>query len=1075
MIGGEGSFLTDHGTCAGLHSFSKAMKKADLYAGYGLEAYQAKDSRKITKIYDSEKGKDRAFKKGEDSFHLILLAKDNEGFRNLCRISDESHRSGFYYDPRLDWELLEKYKEGLICTTACMGSLPNQALMENGDMTPFNKLHRIFGDDLFIELHTYGSEDCIQLNHDLVQIANEKSIPVIFSCDAHYAVPDQYLIHEAMLCAQYNEKLDELKNPNYFEETEDGTFGRHHPPVLYLMSEEEVRQELSYLPQSVVDESISNSELIRQKCRVDFGEKKVYLPKFKSEEDSRQMFIRLIEEGIIEKYGEDASDEVWDRAETEMRAILDAGLHDYFLIMWDICHWTDLQGIMRGPARGSAGGALIANALDITSIDPIRYNLQFERFWNAGRSDGLPDIDIDFQKSRIKEVRQYVIDKYGDDKVLRIANHMRIQPKSAIDKAGMVLYEYPPYSDMDKIKRTIETTDDAGQIKPWNEMWDTLQEWADKDSEPHPLLEWEEKHPDLFDLARGLSGRLSGYGVHASAIVISSVPLKDHLPARSTKDDDSVDRELVTQADMKGVEDAGFVKFDFLGLRTLDTLMESALLSGQFGEDSRETRIAICKHFRNLNPNHLSDSCWEQIDKKHTLGIFQIEQGNAARKIGKDLKPRNIEDLGLIVALNRPGPLRMKTLAGRKMIEQFMAIRQGLEDPEYPHEILVDILEKTYGMFVYQESIIAYFSAIGYSLSDADHIRKILGKKLVKEMEAEIPKYLSYAEKFMSKAQAESIWQFIEEFSKYSFNKSHSIGYAYITAWTMYGKWKWPTEFIMASIITDSKKVAEYVREAKRIQVKVLPPNVNKSEVLITKDENTIVYGLVDIKGIGSPASEWIIQSRPFESIESVIEKIQEEKGCPCNKGHLQKFIDSGAFDDFGYRLAKCENCKGTGKVPEMAPKKSGDGLKRVLSPCTECKLGYVRTELPSEQEKMQEQEEFLGIVLLDPNEELIEQYQSELDNLDLPSEADIEEKREVQVAGVITDIQLRKTGQSAWTPNAPFANVTIEWKGDEITFVAWPEKYEAFKFMLKKNALGAFTLITGPRGPRLEKGKVYT
>ena len=431
-LGLPGAFLTDHGTVAGFPQFTKAMKEKDLWVGYGMEAYQSAHDR--TNKRNSE---GKPFKKGEDEFHLILLAQTREGYANLLRIADEANRSGFYYRPRVDWDLLKRYREGVIATSACMGSLFCQRLMD-GDVSPISKMHEIFKDNFFIELSTYDTDEQRALNNDLLHVARDRGIPVIYANDAHYAHPDQYDIHEALLCAQYGEYL--LAPKKYSNVPDDPSY--HHPECLYIMGEDEVRERMSHLPDSVVDEAIANTDLLMEMCSFELEKNPTFLPKFKVPEeysDSAEMLESLVAEGLEERY--ELTDEVLDRAEFEYEAIVSAGLQDYFLIVWDYINYALSHGVMVGPGRGSVGGSILAYALGITAIDPLKYGLQFERFWNPGRADGLPDIDTDFEQSARQFMIEYVKRKYGEDRVLPIGNHIMIRPKSAIDKAAMVLDE----------------------------------------------------------------------------------------------------------------------------------------------------------------------------------------------------------------------------------------------------------------------------------------------------------------------------------------------------------------------------------------------------------------------------------------------------------------------------------------------------------------------------------------------------------------------------------------------------------------------------------------------------------
>lgn len=566
QIGLPGGFLTDHGTVAGLPEFRKEMEKQGLFCGYGVEAYQARTSRKIQE----------GFKAGEDTFHLVLVAKNIEGYRNLFRLTDEANRSGFYYKPRVDWELLEKYHDGIIATSACMASLICNDI-RNDDRSSLDQMLKIFKDDFFLELHTYDHEDQRAINHELVSIGQERGIPVVFANDAHYAFPEQYEIHEAFYAAQMGGVIDEPKG-KYANVPDDPT--KYHPPCLYIMDEAEVRKALDHLPERIVDEALDNSDAIMEMCRFELPETKLHLPKYPTP-DPAGLLIEETEKGLWLRFGEDCPEEVYERAEYELQTLIEAGLHDYFLIVWDYVKDALEEGIFVGPGRGSVGGSLVAYALGFSNVDPIKYELQFERFWNPGRAAGLPDVDVDFEKGGRPRVLEKLRRKYGENRVMPISNHTMLWPKSAIDKAGMVLYgKQAPWGLMRRTKQIIETTEDAGKLLSWEETEETIREDASLWEEYSRLKDAE---PDLFFLAEQFSERLHTYGQHASAVVIADIDLQDEIPGRLANDKDSEEgKQMVTQFEMHTIEDLGFVKFDLLRIRNLDTILRAAQLSGEF-------------------------------------------------------------------------------------------------------------------------------------------------------------------------------------------------------------------------------------------------------------------------------------------------------------------------------------------------------------------------------------------------------------------------------------------------------------------------------------------------------------
>lgn len=1047
-----GAFLTDHGTVAGFAPFAKAMGERDLFYGFGMEAYQAKVSRKtkpdpVEKLVKNKNGKEVKRKSTpRDQAHLILLAKNEVGLRNLMCIADESGRSGYYYVPRVDWELLEKFNEGVICTSACMSGLVADGLKpywDDADGKPsteaLSRYMDIFGDDFFIELHTYSDPKQEVLNLKLCELAQERGIPLVYANDAHYACADDHMKHEVMLSMQQGKSLFEDK----------GDYASHkdrmswHPNDLYIMGEGDVRERLSYLPKRIVDESISNSDLIASKCDARLPEKKMHLPVFKPREEvinNEVYLLDLIEAGLKKRYGKSIPEEVIEQAIYEYTAITEAGLGDYFLIVWDLIQWCRHQKIKVGPGRGSVGGSVMAYALEITQVDPFKFGLYFERFWNPGRADGLPDIDIDIQRSRRPEAKQYLKNRYGELRVLSIGNHIRMRPKQAIDKVGVAFWGkgHSKYGLLQIIKNLIETLNDAGKQPSWDKIWDddevslALQKFCDEDEEIETLLQ----------TAEAMTGRIATYGIHASAIVISDVDLPQYLPCRmaTPKDDSGEDGEKVpvTQLEMDGVEDAGFPKFDVLGLKTLDVLDITAQLAGDSDFDFDAVDYDAIPE---------GEGFWELMDNAITLGLFQIEDGHAARKISKDLKPRSLEDLGAIVALNRPGPLR------GGVVDRYIVRRDGKEPVEYAHPILEDILRESHGDFLYQEGVIAYFRAIGYDLGEADYIRGILGKKKVKLMEAEYPRYLERACNFMPKTKAEAIWKSIEEFSKYSFNKSHSVEYGLILAQTMYAKWQWPTEFIMASIMVISEgnatkrkeKIAAFIEEARKMDIPVLPPDINHSDTAICKVDDTIYFGLRDVKFVGDMACDWVKENRPFKSYEHFLEvhaeaqeahedlpKDKRPKKSPrqqCSSKAIDCLYNAGAFD-------------------AVSP--------RDISIAEICSL----------------QEELMGIMLSDPDSDLADKYADRIKNLRKLSELEKASKA-MSVPGVVTNVKkvtIREDANWVQMRGREMAIIDIRWAGESMSFAAFPDELKTYSNSLRRGRFCKFTIKPGKKGFSLKE-----
>jgi len=1013
QIGAPGAFLTDHGVVAGWRPFHKEMSGRGLQAGFGIEAYQAA-------VHRSSRPESK--KRSRDQSHLVLLAKNNKGVENLMRISDEANRTGFYFVPRVDWEILEQYKEGVMATSACLSGLVAKGIA-NDDRSDLYRYIDIFGDDFFIELHTYDDPYQVEINKELVSISKEHGVPLVYASDAHYACADDYRHHEVMLCMQTGAKITDEKRMS-------------HPPCLYIMDEDDVRNRLSYLSDSVVDEAVSNSLNILERCRdASLPEPRMHLPVYVPREATEDktndhLLVRLVEEGLKDRF-DVVTEEAEDRAIYELETIIDAGLADYFLITADFCSWADDAGIERGPGRGSVGGSLIAFALGITDVDPLKYNLFFERFYNAGRDEGLPDIDIDFEPERRTEIDDYLRSRYGANQVIPIGNHIRMKPKMTIDRVSKALGV--PFGDAEAIKKIIDMIPDINIISADQIGWDPGDNIKiavlEDEAAATKLRPYMEKYPEMFDHVKALGGRLATYGVHASAIIISDVDIRGVLPTmmRTKTDDGSKGKKvLATQVDMREVEKCGFPKFDRLGLRNLSTLRSVVQLTGDDWS------------YKTIDWETLPEEFWEMIDGGLTLGLFQIESGNDAKRIGKKLKPRSIQDLAAIVALNRPGPLRSG------VVDRFIARRSGLEPVEYEDPILEPILSDTYGDFVYQEQVIAYFRAIGYDMKEADGIRKMLGKKLVVEMENEYPRYLERASVFMAERRAKRIWDLIIEFSKYSFNKAHAVSYAIILARTMYAKWKYPVEFVMSSIHTSPADVGSYIREASFMGIKINAPDINMSEAEIAQKDGEIWFGLRNIKWIGDDAARFVVDNRPYKNIEdfrSVHAGLQKEwegnkKGKSprqtLRSSQIDTLIAAGAFDR------------------------------------TDPRSYDVR-------EEAERQKELFGFAIVDPNSAIITDNKDRLESLVGYDELDSLLGSTVQIPGVVVEVKEIKTKNGS-----TMGRVKIEWNGAEAEFAVFgsshwnnENKWAEYKtWLLKPMTLGIWNVKVGDRGLVLQNGE---
>lgn len=1057
--------ITDHGTVSGHLEFAKQAYAHDIKPIFGCELYHG--------IYYTKEERVAAIGRARDQAHLVSLAKTDQGLRSLWSLVSEASENS-YFVGRVNWDLLEKYKEGLVLTSGCIQGLVAQDVMAEGDLDPLNRYLDIFKDDFYMEIHTYPGEEHERLNSDLVDIAWERGIPLVYATDAHYATPEQYDVHDAFVAMQTRDSI--MIDP------EDRKMW--HPKSLYIQDEEQIRKSLSYLPEKAVDEALANSHELAESCNASLPEIKKHLPVFLPKEspwttkeekkmDAAELFIKRVEEGVAEHYGEDADEEVWDRAANEMEVFLDGGLEHYFLQAWDFVQFCEKEGIERGPGRGSAGGAIISNLLGITDLDPLEYGLIFERFYNPGRADGFPDIDSDFPTAMRPKIKKYMEGRWGIDKVAQIGTITRLKPLSAIEKVHKIFVPEISYSDRDRLKKIVRAVPDIDILGSdsigWSEDIDPgktiyvmdhvgkeVEEWIESVDHPFGM----ENHQidesirglaqKMVDLVSVICSRVSGYGIHPSGVVVSDVALRDELPLMWN----SNQKTLATMFPMKDVDKRQFVKQDFLGLANLDVLSEWKELTKD--EDLVTDWGEIKKMVEDNDSRDGQDHpMWDLFDKGLTLGLFQIEDGYA-RRLCKDFKPRSIEDLGVIVALNRPGPIR----SGAP--DSFIARRGGDEEVTYDHPILEDILEETYGWFLYQEDVIKFFSVLGYNLSDADAVRKILGKKKPEEMRAlyngtgewKGKGYQKMAEAAGIDEEArETIWSKIEDFAKYSFNKSHAIAYATLCFRTAYAKWASTAHFVIACIrvATNQKKSKEeiglYVSESRRMGIPVNLPNIDKSQAEISYIDDEIYYGFTDIKGIGKGAANFICQLRDEYDLEDgadlhlAIECEQEEweeekeaakeEGKPFKKksprqtlpqNRIAPLEDIGAFDEY---------------------------LDRNIS---------IRKQQDFEKE-------LLGIIITDECDEILEANGELIDRLD--DYESLEEEGTAKVAGIISSVTPRKTRKDGKSMGV----VTIEYQGQQVEFVVFPQDWKNYKFLWKERQVAVFTLVNGERGVRFKEG----
>lgn len=846
--------LTDHGSCAGHPLLSQTAGKHDIKPIFGIEA---------NFVYD------RFLRKNQyDYYHLILWAKTDTGLRNLWAMNTEAYREGFYGRPRMDWDTLSRHAEGVMASTACLRGPVSRRLLEDdeeGARMILSRLLAIFGDDLYVEIQTNSLGEQRKVNEGLISLARDLSLPVILASDSHYPTKADQDVHRVWIAAQTNKDLQD----------DTGLFvGDSH---YHLMTGSEAAESVSYLPPGVVAEAMKNTVVVAEKVEAAMGGK-AKPPVFSKGEapvdKDVDRLLRLCLSNWGRIMGKTNPPEVYEaRFEKEMHLLISKGYCGYFLMVSDYCRMARERGILVGPGRGSGAGSLVAYLAGITGIDPVEADLMFERFLTEGRN-ALPDFDVDFPTSKRQEITDYIIGRYGQENVVRVGTHIRLKNKGVVRALNRVLRNTIDihYPDIEAISKIIDTAeaDKAGLGMSWEDLWDEYEE---------ELTPYKTKYPDLFRYAEKMVGRLHTYGKHAAGVVIApDTRLTDNLPLRTAGDD------IVAEFDMESLESLGLVKFDLLTLSTLDKIQMCVdLIREETGDDIDITA---------WDEEYRDPVVWEQIGLGNTLGIFQIETPGSTRDT-EELKPTNLDELSDVITLVRPGPKRSG------LTDLYLKRKRGEEPVSYLDPRLEPILDKTFGCMIYQEQVIRTCMVLaGYNETEADDVRKILGKKKIELVEEAGKTFIERAiANKTSPEVAETIWAQMAEFARYSFNRSHAYSYAMLGYWTAWLKFNYPIQFLTSALSTVEKgRIPEFIAEANRMGYRVLPPDINLSGSGFRAAENTIRYGFDGVKGIGAAAVEAITQGQPYTSFDDFMER----KGGKANSGVVKLLVAVGAFDSLG-------------------------------------------------------------------------------------------------------------------------------------------------------------------------------
>ena len=846
--------LTDHGNLFGAVDFYLAAQKSGVKPIVGCELYVAPAGRK-------ERGSGDGGYEGAN--HLTVLVRNHAGYKNLIKLVSKAYLEGFYYKPRVDRELLERHADGLLVLSGCLNSEVSRAISA-GDVTRARAAagwyQEVFGkDNYFMEIQAHGLEEQRTVTAETLAIARAIGAPIAGTNDSHYLESTHGRAHEALLCIQTGSMLSDPKRWRFSTEE------------FYVKSAEEMARVFADTP-----EACRNTLAVAERCNLtlDFG--RFHLPRYVvPDNQTLETYLeQLARDGLARRYGPSPGDAIEARLAHELAIIEKMGFAGYFLVVWDFIHYARQQGIAVGPGRGSSAGSLVAYCLEITNIDPIRYGLLFERFLNPERIS-MPDMDIDFADDRRDEVIRYVAERYGHDVVAHIITFGTLGAKAAIRDVGRVLGM--PYGDVDRIAKLVPTfplnitLDDAYQKSP-------------------PLAEMVKSQPavrELWDIARTLEGCTRHASVHASAVVISDEALDEHIPLYK----DPKRPELITGYAMGPIEKLGLLKMDFLGLRTLTVLANAATLI----KESHGVTI-------DFDALPLDDpKAYTLLSEARTFGVFQLES-SGMRDALRGLRPERLEDVIAMVSLYRPGPM--------DLIPDFIARKHGRAKITYEHPAMEKFTRETYGIMVYQEQIMQIASEMGgFTMGEADTLRRAMGKKDRDLMATQRAKFLAgCAERGTAAAKAERVWELMEKFAGYGFNKSHGAAYALVAYQTAYFKANYPVEF-MAALLTsemgDTDKIVKYIEECRAMGLEVQPPDVNVSAVQFSVAGETIRFGLAAIKNVGEAAMESILRTRQadgrFQSLEDFCVRVDLRL---VNRRVIESLIKAGAFDSLGVTRA---------------------------------------------------------------------------------------------------------------------------------------------------------------------------
>ncbi|PJE67297.1 DNA polymerase III subunit alpha [Candidatus Shapirobacteria bacterium CG10_big_fil_rev_8_21_14_0_10_40_9] len=999
-LGMDSLAITDHGAMYGIIPFYLACKEAGIKPIIGVEAYVAGRSR-----FDKQPKIDA------DQYHLILLAKSDEGYKNLIKLVTLAHLEGFYYKPRIDFEVLKEHSKGIIVLTACLsGEIPS--LFLEGKREQAEKKARmfqeVFGDDFYLELEAHRKmPEQDKANKELISLSRKLGIPLVATNDVHYIFPEDAVAQDALLAIQTQKKIADKDRLTMI-----------NSPDFYLRSPEEMKELFGEFP-----DALTNTQKISEKCHLEIEMDKWILPPYPlpQGETAESFLKKMVHEGAPKRFSK-ITKEIKERIDYELDIICKKDFATYFLIVQDFVNWAKKQGIRVGPGRGSVAGSLVSYVLRITSINPLEHGLPFERFLNLERPTPA-DIDLDFADDRRDEVISYVTHKYGKDKVAQIITFGTMEARMAVRDVVRVLGY--PYSTGDRIAKMIPLGSQGFETTIANSLV--------SNPELKTAYDNEEETKKILDLASKLEGVVRQASTHAAGVVIADRELTDYVPLQW----DSKKERVITQYDMYALDlnisehAIGLLKMDFLGIRNL-TILEKGeeFVKATKGKDIDISEIPLD-----------DKKVYEMISSGETTGIFQLESAGM-RRLARNLKPSKFSDIAAMVALYRPGPM--------EWINEFIAGKSNPSSVRYPHPDLKPILSETYGVPVYQEQCLQIAVSIaGYTWGEADGLRRAIGKKKKTLMDKEKERFIQKAErKGYKKDQAEKIFSLIERFVGYGFNKAHSTSYAMIAYQTAWMKANYPVEFMAALLTAESgntDKVALGVEECRRTGITILPPDINSSGVGFSIEEGMIRFGLSAIKNVGEAAIEAILKARKsggnFISLSDFCQRVDPQK---VNKKVLESLIKAGAMDRFGSRAAMLAGLEQIRKTGEVEQREKSRGQVSLFEKEEGQKEKAAKDDLPqieefSRSELLSLERELLGFYLTEhPLSSVLSLLSSEVSHKIYELGEGMETSERVRIGGLVSSLRivLTKNGKNE------MAFVTLEDETGKIEAVVFPKTF---------------------------------